>query len=66
MSFVSATMSDSVLPNCKSATVTQVALFLDVLNCFSVSDSIFSACLSFSIPTSATARSLENGKGKET
>jgi hypothetical protein len=53
-SFGSATRLDSVVPNCKSATVTQVAWFLDVLNCFSVSDSIFSACLNFFIPTSDT------------
>lgn len=56
MSFDSAIRLDSLVPNCKSATVTQVAWFLDVLNCFSVSESIFSACLSFFIPTSATAR----------
>ena len=55
ISLGSAARLGSLVLNCKSATVTQVAWFLDVLNCFSVSDSIFSACLNFFIPTSDTA-----------
>jgi hypothetical protein len=55
ISFGSAARLGSLVLNYKSATVIQVAWFLDVVNCFSVSDSIFSACLNFFIPTSDTA-----------